>query len=447
MTKKIRYYYWLIRAFLRKNARFMIISGIGSFFLIFLIINFYPVINATLFTKKEVIGIVGEYQVQAPPTEIAAHISNPLIEINEKGQIVPLLIDSWSISKDEKTYRFLLKKNLYWSDKKPFTARDISYKFTGITMKVIDDTTIEFQLSQKLATFPIYLTRPLIKYPLIGIAGVYDRQSYKASKGNITEISLIPNKKDLPTITYKMYTNDDALVNAYKRGEIRSFKTSRKSVADTFTTWKNSNVTPSIDYSQIMTLFYNTKAGILEDTDFRRALNYAIPPEKVNGQPASGPIPPTSWAYYSKLKRYAYDPEKAQGIIDKKSASQSATLSLTTFYEYINVAEELKKNFEAVGVKVNLKVLSYIPDDFELLLTAWSPPQDPDQYFFWHSTQQEGNITKLKNVKIDKELEDGRKFIKVAQRKAVYQQFQKTLVDEAPANFLYYPYQYEVTRK
>lgn len=447
MTKKIRYYYWLLRAFFSKNARFIIISGIGSFFLIFSIINFYPVISATLFTQREIIGLVGEYQVQTPPAEIAAHISNPLIDVNEKGQIVPLLIDSWTVSKDEKTYRFNLKKNLYWSDKKPFTARDISYKFTGITMKVINDTTIEFQLSQKLATFPIYLTRPLIKHPLIGIAGVYDRQNYKASKGNITEISLIPNKKDLPTITYKMYRNDDELVNAYKRGEIRSFKTSRKSVADVFETWKNSTVTKSVDYSQIMTLFYNTEAGILEDNDFRRALNYATPPEAINGQPASGPIPPTSWAYYANLKRYAYDPEKAQGIIEKKTTSESATLSLTTFYEYINVAEELKKNFEAVGVKVNLKVLSYIPADFELLLTAWSPPQDPDQYFFWHSTQKEGNITKLKDVKIDKELEDGRNLIQVARRKAVYQQFQKTLIDEAPANFLYYPYQYEVKRK
>ncbi len=425
----------------------MIISCIASFFLIFSIINFYPVIDATLFTKQEIIGLEGEFEVQSPPAEIASQISNPLIEINEKGQIVPLLIDSWTISKDEKTYRFNLKKNLYWSDKKPFTARDISYKFTGITMKVIDDSTIEFHLSQKLATFPIYLTRPLIKYPLIGIAGVYDRQNYKASKGKITEIHLIPNKKDLPAITYKMYANDDALVNAYKRGEIRTFKTSSKSVADSFSSWKNSVVTKSVDYSQIMTLFYNTKAGVLEDNDFRRALNYATPPEKVNGQPASGPIPPTSWAYYSNLKRYAYDPEKAQGIIEKKSASESATLSLTTFYEYISVAEELKKNFEAVGVKVNLKILSYIPSDFEMLLTAWSPPQDPDQYFYWHSTQTEGNITRLNNVKIDKELEDGRKFIKVAQRKAVYQQFQKTLVDEAPANFLYYPYQYEVKRK
>lgn len=401
-----------------------------------------------LFRKKEIIGLVGEYQIQNPPSEITSLISNPLIDINDKGHITPLLINSLDISKDEKTYRFHLKRNMYWSDKKAFTARNISYNFKGITMKVLDDFTIEFHLSQKLAIFPIYLTRPLITYPLVGIAGLYDRQSYKASKGILQEITLIPNKKDLPTIIYKMYTNDDALVSAYKRGEIRSFETSKKSISDQFKQWNNSTIKQSIDYSQIMTLFFNTSAGILEDKDFRRALIYATPHETAYGQSANGPIVPTSWAYYSNLKQYAYDPEKAKGIIEKKqTASSSATLSLNTFYDYITVAEDIKKNFEAVGVKVNLKVLSYIPADFEMLLTAWNPPNDPDQYFYWHSTQKEGNITHLKDVKIDKYLEDGRKYIQIAQRKAVYQQFQKALVDEAPANFLYYPFVYEVRRK
>lgn len=426
----------------------MIISCIGSFFFIFLIINSYPFVSATLFRQSEVIGLVGEFQVQNLPDAIRSHISNPLIDINDKGRIVPLLIDSWEISTDEKMYRFHLKKNLFWNDKKPFTARNIFYNFKGIEMKVIDDFTIEFHLSQKLAIFPIYLTRPLIKYPLVGIAGVYDRQSYKASKGLLKEITLIPNKKNMPTITYKMYRNDDALENAYKRGEIRSFKTSKKSIADSFRQFKNTTIKQSVDYSQIMTLFFNTSAGILEDTDFRRALVYAAPVETAYGQPANGPIPPTSWAYYSNLKRYPYDSEKARGVIEKKlDTSHAAALSLTTFYDYINVAEDIKRNFEAVGVTVNLKVLSYIPSDFDLLLTAWSPPDDPDQYFFWHSTQKEGNITRLKDIKIDKYLEDGRKYIDIAQRKAVYQQFQKTLVEESPANFLYYPYEYEVRRK
>ena len=83
-----------------------------------------------------------------------------------------------------------------------------------------------------------------------------------------------------------------------------------------------------------------------------------------------------------------------------------------------------------------------------MLLAFWKLPADPDQYFFWHSTQVKGgNITGLKNVRIDKLLEDGRKTLNPADRKKEYVDFQKILADELPAAFLYYPYSYTVERK
>ena len=82
-----------------------------------------------------------------------------------------------------------------------------------------------------------------------------------------------------------------------------------------------------------------------------------------------------------------------------------------------------------------------------MLLTLWNPPIDPDQYYFWHSTQTNQNITNLKNVKIDKLLEDGRKVTNIEQRKQIYVDLQKVIADEVPAIFLYYPYSYTVSRK
>src|SRR3989338_9865343 len=91
--KKLRYYYWLLKAFFKKNLRSIIVSCVGSFFLIFLIVNFYPYLSALILRKHDVIGIVGTYKLQNPPSEILNLISNPLINVNDKGQIVPLLIN------------------------------------------------------------------------------------------------------------------------------------------------------------------------------------------------------------------------------------------------------------------------------------------------------------------------------------------------------------------
>ena len=63
----------------------------------------------------------------------------------------------------------------------------------------------------------------------------------------------------------------------------------------------------------------------------------------------------------------------------------------------------------------------------------------------WHSDGPD-NITHYKNLRIDKLLEDGRKTVDVAKRKAIYNDFQKYLLEDAPAVFLYYPDEYTITR-
>ncbi len=98
---------------------------------------------------------------------------------------------------------------------------------------------------------------------------------------------------------------------------------------------------------------------------------------------------------------------------------------------------------------------------FLLLINWWNPinrqektfitifeiPKDPDQYSLWHSTQMQTNITKYKNVKIDKLLEDARTTSDENKRKELYFDFQKFLMEDAPATFIYHPYRYQVNYK
>ena len=70
---------------------------------------------------------------------------------------------------------------------------------------------------------------------------------------------------------------------------------------------------------------------------------------------------------------------------------------------------------------------------------------DPDQYTLWHS-RQPTNITNYKNLRIDKLLEDGRQTSNQNDRKIIYNDFQKYLIDDMPAIFLYFPYTFSLTR-
>ena len=292
------------------------------------------------------------------------------------------------------------------------------------------------------------MTQPIVKYPLIGVGALYSVERYKIKDNLLQSVSLSPNKQGLPYRVYKFYTTEEDLINAYKKGEITFFNTSNRNIKDTFSHWNNTKITKDINPNEIMTLFMNTQTQMLHDRDARKGFAYAIPDFEDFGIPAKSPIPPTSWAYTDDVKEYPLNEEKAKSLLKTdEQSSASAKLKMYTFFDYIQPAEKLKRSFENIGVKIDLKVVSYIPDNFDLFLTVWNPPNDPDQYFFWHSTQTASNLTKLANPKIDKLLEDGRRVVNVNQRKSIYADFQKTLTDEVPARFLYHPYIYSIARK
>lgn len=448
IQKSLRHHYWFITSFTRKNFRFILVSFIAAFFGIVFILNFFPLFNSLLFSSRKVVGLIGQYSLQNPPVEISSIISIPLITTDQNGELQPVLANSWEVLNDGKTYRFHLKTDLFWYDGKRFKASDIQYSFQDVTIKVIDDFTIDFNLKQPLTIFPIYLSKPVVKAPLVGIGGVYRVQSYSAKKNIIQAVNLTPNKSGDPYLIYRFYKTEDELVTAYKKGEITSFSTPNRNIAELFASWKNTKIDRVVDYNQIVSIFFNTKSGPLQERDMRKAIALTVPPLTDYGVLAKGPIPPTSWAFNDGIKEIQLNPERAKTLIEKnKTASDSANLTLFTFYDYITQAEQIKSDLGKVGLPINLKIVSAVPESFDMLLTAWNPPKDPDQYFFWHSTQEATNITRLDNKKIDKLLEDGRRIVNSKQREKIYEDFQKTITDEQPAVFLYYPYTYTISRK
>ncbi|EKE13964.1 MAG: Extracellular solute-binding protein, family 5 [uncultured bacterium] len=448
--KNFRYYYWLFLEFIKKYSRLILMSFFIGFISLIGFLSVSPYLKS-IFNKQEIIGLVGNYDFTNLPDEIMTKVSNGLITINEKGEIVPVLANSWEVKDGGKQYRFYLKNNLLWNDDKKFTASDINYQFSDIKIKVVDKNVLDFYLNKPLGIFPTYLSRPLIRPPLIGIAGFYKLGKYKIVSGSLVELTLVPNTKNLMTVRYKFYNNESNLVTAYKKGEINKMTLTKKSVADTFVNWKNSKIIKSVDYSRLLTLFFNNKEKNFGNKDIKDAFSMMVDYQKLAelGEIARGPISPISWAYNPNLKTNSYDIDTATKIVKKDiEATESAQLNLLTSYDYYDAADSIAGEIEKTGLKVDINMISYDhPDNFDLLLVFWKVPQDPDQYYFWHSTQKEGNIGNYANVKIDKLLEDGRATINIEERSKFYQEFQKIIQDDPPALFLYYPYVYTIERK
>lgn len=449
-VKPVRYYYWILRALIKKHIRLILLSFFLTFFIVVSLILFTPYLASLITIKKDVIGITGAYTENNLPEEVISKVSHGLVVLNQKGEIIPALASSWEARDNNREFRFHIKKGLFWGDGKEFKAKDISYKFKDVDVQIIDNSTIYFKLKKPLAIFPTYLTAPIIKNPLDGVAGAYKVDRIKSKYRIVEEITLSPNKVDMPALTYRFYDSESKMITAYKKGEINQMSVSKKSVADSFMNWKNTEVSKDVDYTRVLTLFFNLKNPTLAVKDVRQAIAESILKDKFDndGKLAQGPIPPVSWAYNPDVKTLLYDPEIAKKNVKKNVDSTAKTLEFKTYYDYLAPATAINDYLHDIGLKTNLSLISFESDTkFDLLLSFWKIPLDPDQYYIWHSTQIQSNITGYKNVKVDKLLEDGRSTLSFKDRKDKYFQFQKVFGDDVPAVFMYYPYVYTIKRK
>ncbi|GIW64169.1 MAG: peptide-binding protein [Patescibacteria group bacterium] len=449
--KKIfRYYYWVLIEFFKKHSRLIILSFFISFIVILTFLSLSSTIDLT-FIKEKKIGLIGNYTIDNPPDELLTKISNGLIMVDNKGKIIPILANSWEVKNNGKEYRFHLKDNLFWNDNKKFSAKDIKYNFSDVQIKAVDDRTIDFFLDKPLGIFPTYLDKPIIKYPLIGVAGYYRVGKIKTSEGFLKEVSLLPNIKNIKPLKYRFYKNENQLVTAYKKGEITEIVVYKKSIADSFSNWKNTKITKSVDYSRLLTIFFNFKNPIFENKKIREAISMLVDVNKFEqyGEVAKSPIPPNSWAYNPDIKNYNYDPETARKIIEKENiASLSSNLQFVTFFENYQIADEFVDEMNKINLSTDIKINQLgKTQDFDLLLAYLKIPVDPDQYYYWHSTQKTGNIGGYKNPKVDLLLEKARSTIDIDEREKEYFDFQKVIREDLPAIFLYFPYVYKIERK
>lgn len=445
-----RLVFWLIKEYFRKWRKiifFSFVVGLFVFFTLFALLGYF--IPKIPVGKKESIGIVGAYTIDTLPSVIQQQLSFGLTRIGKDGKILPGAAQSWETPDNGKTYIFYLRKNIYFSDGTNLTSDNVQYNFSDAKIKKPNKYTLVFELKEKYSPFLITVSRPLFKPDFIGL-GDYKIKDIKVNGNFIESLVLVSTKDSLTTVTYQFYPNIETLKTAYMLGEI----TTATGLPDllykdiSFSTFPNIKVEKQINYSQLVTLFYNIQDSTLSDKRIRSALSYAIPDEFAFGKRNYTPFSPQSWMYTDQYL-YNQDLENAKSLIEvSNTASNGASLilSLKTLPKYKDTAEIIKQSWEKIGVKTKIEVVDSIPSQFQVFLGDFFLPKDPDQYMLWHKGEQ-NNITRYDNQRIDKLLEDGRKVVDVEERFKIYSDFQKYLLADAPATFLYFPYEYTIKRK
>jgi ABC-type transport system substrate-binding protein len=445
MNKKIRYYFWIVEAFLKKHA----LKLLGVIALIAaLVYGIYAYIPYALKPKEDVFyeAVVGKYTLKTLPPQVLEYVSHGLVQIDLQGNPTPDAAESIVSENNGKKFTIKLKNDVKWHDNTTLKSTDLGYNLADVEVTKPDASTIIFNLKDSFAPFPTLLSGPLLKITpdgeVLGIGNYRISEVAYRQTQYISSLTLESDTQKPKKIVVNFYPTEQDAETAFKLGKVYGLRLSPNTQ---LSQWNNGIVYEKTIPRRFVGIFFQLKDSTVggKDSSLRKALTAAIPdlPEQ---KPFTGPLPENSWAELP-VEGKRFDLEKAKVSLDKykqanKGNNTELKVTLTTLPVYKKTAEHVANAWTELGVKTELQIVEKIPEEFQALLTGQELPADPDQYAIWHSTQKGTNITNYNNLRVDKDLEDARKTVDINVRKEKYIDFQKQIREDIPVIYLYQPY-------
>jgi peptide/nickel transport system substrate-binding protein len=169
-------------------------------------------------------------------------------------------------------------------------------------------------------------------------------------------------------------------------------------------------------------------------------------------------LPPVDWAFNENLKSYPYDAAKAQELLAAAGYSADNPLTFTLMAYTIprgynpaadRLATAIQEYWAEVGVQAEIQTeewtqyrLDAREGKFQAMQNGWQGDNgDPDNFLYSllaGSSKGAGNWAFYDNPEVNKLLDDAVATPDQEARKALYQQAEQLIVDDAPWCFLGY---------
>jgi peptide/nickel transport system substrate-binding protein len=364
----------------------------------------------------------------------------------------------------------------------------------GVIIERINDKEINFVLSQPYSPFIYNLTFGILpkhiwegissdefafsKYNLEPVgSGPYVIDNIdKDGDGIVKKYTLKSYKKYvlgepfISKIIFNFYKNEDELISGINKNNIDSSHSISPNKIEEIKE-KDKKITTA-PFSRVFALYLNQgESDVLANKTVRKALNMVAPRSKVVenildgfAQPIQSPVPqnlseekeiPSGTIEEARqlLLDNGWEPNE-NGTLVKETDDSILTLrfsiSTANVEELVSVTEKIAETWRQLGAEINIKIfepndltLNVIrPREFESIFFGQIVNRDLDFYAFWHSSQRSDpglNIAGFANIDADAALEDLRTSSDFDSRKEALQNFEKEVINDLPAIFLYSP--------
>lgn len=221
---------------------------------------------------------------------------------------------------------------------------------------------------------------------------------------------------------------------------------------------------------------FNNQNWPTDIKEVRQALSHALDEKAIlaglmdnQGSVPPGFVPPIHWVFDNTVKGYEHDPKKAEELLQKAGFKKGAS----GFYEkdgkvlkikYVGskgsplvegIALQSKKDWNAIGIDVELIMVDFNtqldkhlkPGDFHVSFGGLTFAVDPHFSFDGFTSKnirldakgvnQGSNRSRYSNPQVDDLVEKAGKTLDLEQRKKLYQEAQRLIIDDAASNWVY----------
>lgn len=369
-------------------------------------------------------GIIGQIQYLNPllslsndvDSDINKLIYNSLFE-HKKRTLEPSLVDSFTISEDQKTYSFKLKNYVYWHDGNKLTSEDIIYTIKTIqnpnfksplyvTLKDVSTTKIDdlnftltlldtyspFLDSLTFGILPKHIWQdisftqfPLSEYNLkpVGTGPYKFKTLSKSKEGFIKSYTLESNdnyfkkKPYIKELTFKFLSDTREAIETIQDKKINGVSFLNQNELEELSS-KNISIN-TFTLPQYTALFFNSSLNpLLKENYIRKALTIGTNKNEIiknifnnNAEKVETIFPKNMIGYSKDFKDYDFNPanavellenndwerDKETGIMIKNEQKLEFTITTVSTNDNQLIAKEIQNQWEKLGIKLNINYI------------------------------------------------------------------------------------------
>ncbi|RVT97043.1 ABC transporter substrate-binding protein [Rhodovarius crocodyli] len=343
---------------------------------------------------------------------VGGKIQEALVDLDEAGNPVPVLAESWESSPDGKTHIFKLRQGVTWHDGKPFTSADVAFTAMEMWKKILNYGTTLQQFLTEVQTPDAHtavfkyerpmpqglLLRALPDLGYISPKHIYETGDIRQNPANTAPVGTgpfkfvqyergqfiiaernpnywRPNLPYLDRVVWRVIGDRAAAAAQMEAGQILFSPYSSLAISDFQRLSRDARFEVTTKGNEgnarTNTVEFNHRNPVLADVRVRKAIGHAlnIPFFIENflgtfAKVGTGPIPSVSTAYYptSGIPQIGYDVALANRLLDEAGQRRGAggvrfsvRLLPAPWGEDISLfATYIQQSLQQVGIRVEI---------------------------------------------------------------------------------------------